>query len=93
MSSIPSSAMPHAQTSDGSSGYSSSEGSNWTPSRSGDHTGRTGRESWMDKARDNKTGIAIGIGIGALAAAAIPFMLSDRSRTEDRTVRTRKSAQ
>ncbi len=45
-----------------------------------------GRESGgvMEKARDHKTGIALGVAVGAIAAAAIPFMLSGKKKSNDR---------
>ena len=45
-----------------------------------------GRESGgvMEKARDHKTGIALGVAVGAIAAAAIPFMLSGKKKSNER---------
>ena len=40
---------------------------------------RSRRDSVMEMARDHKTGIAVGVAVGAIAAAAIPFMLRGRS--------------
>ena len=40
------------------------------------------RDTVMDKARDNKTGIAIGV-VGAAAVAAIPFLLSKRNKSKE----------
>ncbi len=38
----------------------------------------------LEKARDHKTGIALGVAVGAIAAAAIPFMLSSKKKANER---------
>ncbi|HEV2079953.1 MAG TPA: hypothetical protein VGR19_08690 [Allosphingosinicella sp.] len=38
----------------------------------------------LEKARDHKTGIALGVAVGAIAAAAIPFMLSGKKKSNER---------
>jgi hypothetical protein len=42
------------------------------------------RGGLMEKARDHKTGIAVGVAIGAIAAAAIPFMFSGKRKSSER---------
>lgn len=78
MSSIPNSAMPHA----GGSQTAASQRNQAT----GQDFGESGRNGTglMERARDHKTGIAIGVAVGAIAAAAIPFMLSGRMRSGER---------
>jgi len=39
--------------------------------------------SLMEKARDHKTGIALGVAVGAIAAAAIPFMFSGKKKSSE----------
>lgn len=41
-------------------------------------------ESLMEKARDNKTGIAVAVAVGAFAAAAIPFLFSSKRKSSAR---------
>jgi hypothetical protein len=41
-------------------------------------------ESFLDKASDHKLGIAIGIAVGAVAAAAIPLLFAGKSKSSDR---------
>jgi hypothetical protein len=38
----------------------------------------------MEKARDNKTGIALGVAVGAIAATAIPLMFSGKKKSGGR---------
>jgi len=98
MSSIPNSAMPHAgggttssETNHNRSGSEhgySGNGSYRSPetySRDADFFSDRSRSDMtlMDRARDHKTGIAVGIAVGAIAAAAIPFMLSGRRRSSE----------
>lgn len=40
--------------------------------------------SVMEKARNHKTGIAVGVAVGAIAAVALPFMLSGKKKSSDR---------
>jgi hypothetical protein len=55
------------------------------PDRYAEGNYRTQRSgSLRDKARGHKTGIALGVAVGAIAAAAIPFMLSGRKKSSDR---------
>ena len=76
MSSIPTKAMPHAGAADTDHSLGGLETHSYTRGdRSGSGT------TLMEKARDHRTGIAIGVAVGAVAAAALPFMLSGRSRS------------
>jgi hypothetical protein len=55
------------------------------PDRYAEGSSQTQRSgSLRDKARGHKTGIALGFAVGAIAAAAIPFMLSGRKNSSDR---------
>lgn len=81
MSTIPSNAMPKA----GGTGYGAGATAGTVQSGSPDrhYTNETSiaeRGGWRAKARDNK-GVAIGLAFGAVAAAAIPFMLSARRKS------------
>lgn len=72
MSSIPSSAMPHAVATpayDEDQDWDDTNDSSWSGS------------GLMEKARGNKTGFAIGVAVGAVAAAAVPFLLSGRGNS------------
>ena len=40
-----------------------------------------GGASLMERARDHKTGIAVGVAVGAIAAAAIPFMFGSKRKS------------
>jgi len=62
-----------------SQNFSGSE-SSYESSESTQRTRR--RDTVLEKARDNKTGIAIGV-VGAAAAAAIPFLLSKRNKSKE----------
>lgn len=92
MSNIPNSAMPHAggtsttandttKSSVKTSTYGSDDarGSQQGDTYYADRSRRSG--GLMEKARDHKTGIAVGMAVGAIAAAAIPFMFSGKKKS------------
>lgn len=104
MSNIPSNAMPHAggtttAQDNNRNTINANHGGNSRQSHYASETSlreestwRGSGDSWMDKARDNK-GMAIGIAVGAVAAAAIPFMLSGRKKGAGQTSSTRTGQQ
>ena len=75
--------QPSSQSQSQSSQYQPQSYSSASSYQSGETLQRTRRrDTVMEKARDNKTGLAIGI-VGAAAAAAIPFLLSKRSKSKE----------
>lgn len=86
MSTIPNSAMPHAggTSSDMDSSSSSSDFQNAGDTSFSDEGSRWDKTELMERAREHKTGIALGVAAGAIAAAAIPFMLSGRKNSSER---------
>lgn len=83
MSTIPNSAMPHAggtaSDTDTSSDYQNAGDTSFS-----DEGSRWDTTELMEMAREHKTGIALGVAAGAIAAAAIPFMLSGRKSSSER---------
>lgn len=104
MSTIPSNAMPHAggtTTAQDNNRNTINAHHDAGSAHHRDHGGTSLREestwrgsgdSWMDKARDNK-GVAIGIAVGAVAAAAIPFLLSGRKKSAGQDAPARSERQ
>jgi hypothetical protein len=92
MSTIPNSAMPHA----GGTTSDSETGGNYQNAGDSDFSGESegwNRSDLMERAREHKTGIALGVAAGAIAAAAIPFMLSRSSeRSGSGSSRSRSSS-
>ena len=67
-------------------GFASSSGSQPSDYRSDSFYSANQRDSGtslLDRAREHKAGIAVGVAVGAIAAAAIPFMLSGKKRSSE----------